>query len=210
MRFKQFLNEDPDEDIDNIVNTIKKDCKPFITDWKKLKSDSFLYSGRKDFVIGLGKRQVREDRKPRDTPPFIHKVADDWFFKKFGVRSRSNAVFTTFDYYSADYYGKPFYVFPIGKYTAVSSPVIEDLFNAIQYKYNYLFDDEYKKILSEAIYTSSLTKEEIQKKIEALLNSGNYSKKLTVHKNEVMITCKNYYILSPGQVPKEQLYALLK
>jgi hypothetical protein len=38
---------------------------------------------------------VRAGRKPRDTPMEIHLAADAWFFSRFGVSFRSNAVFVS-------------------------------------------------------------------------------------------------------------------
>lgn len=34
-------------------------------------------------------------RKPRDTEPELHKIADEWFYEKFGIYARSRTIFCT-------------------------------------------------------------------------------------------------------------------
>jgi len=170
MRFKQYLNEasPPKEEI---LALIKKDCKPFLADWRKLKTDDFLLSGRNDKTF-FTKKQVRKDRKPLDTLLDMHKIIDDWFYKKFGVKSRSNAVFCSFDIIITSGYGTPYLVFPIGKYKAVSSKNIKDLFRVA------IINDE--------------------EKIIEILERGKYTDKLTYYENEgeIMVTCKDYYMVN--------------
>ena len=170
MRFKQYLNE---KELSNeeILALIEKDCKPFLTDWRKLKTDKFLMSGRKDDTF-FTKKKVRKNRKPKSTPLSIHKLMNHWFHEKFGVKSRSNAVFCSFNEKLSNYYGKLFSIFPIGKYNAVSSKSISDLF---------------------VLFTNmqEVNHQEIIKAME----KGNYTDKLTYHENEIMITCKKYYMV---------------
>lgn len=40
-------------------------------------------------------RTTRMNRVPRDIPMGIHTEADEWFYRKFGVRYRSQALFVT-------------------------------------------------------------------------------------------------------------------
>jgi len=169
MRLKQYLNE---ETYTEIIETIEKDCKPFIRDWKKLNVNEWLYSGRRGVSGDIIKKKVRVDRKPLGTPSDIHKTMDDWFYKKFKVRSRSNAVFCTFDKLPTGYYGDTFLIFPIGKYKAVSSKHVFDLFTFIMDMRS-----------SEWSW--------LNKKLDKL----KYTDKLTYHDNEIMVTCKEYYMV---------------
>jgi len=177
MRFKQYLTEGI-KSKKEILALIEKDCKPFLAGWRKLKIDEFLLSGRQSKTF-FAKKQVRKNREPVDTPLDIHKLLDDWFYKKFGVRSRSNAVFCSFDEKIANFYGKPFLVFPISKYKAVSSKIVEDLFDLF-YSDTDDIENEYSEHNGEII---------------KLLEKGKYTAKLTYHKNEIMVTCKEYYIV---------------
>ena len=71
-----------------------------------------LYRGFLDFVdsIILENNYLKIPRKPRDSHIYVHKVADDWFEKKFGVKARSQAIFCTPDIEQAKEYGKPYEV----------------------------------------------------------------------------------------------------
>jgi len=180
MRFKQYLTEGSLTQKE-ILDIIEKDCKPFLTDWRKLKTDDFLLSGRKN-KDRFSKKQVRKNREPLNTPLSIHNLMDDWFYKKFGIRSRSNAVFCSFDEKTADSYGYTFLIFPIGKYKAVSSKIIEDL-------YNFIFEDRTDR-------EKEYSKEKLHQEIIKTLEKGDYTDKLVCHGNEIMITCKEYYMVN--------------
>ena len=71
---------------------------------------------------------MRDNRRPLDTPLWLHTVLDDWFYKKFKVRARSNALFCSFNDHLARNYGNVYRVFPIGKYQAISSFKVKDLY----------------------------------------------------------------------------------
>ena len=43
----------------------------------------------------------------------------DKFKEKFDIRPRSEGLFSTFDMYEAERYGRPFLVFPVGNYASV-------------------------------------------------------------------------------------------
>ena len=113
MRFYNYINEKfelgdiPSKKMEQFMY----DCLPVLKDIKK--SREFLYSGRKtnDEII---KRKIRKNRKPSDVSIDFHKVFDEAFQKKFGVKARSNTLFTTKNENTAKGYGTVYYVFPIG------------------------------------------------------------------------------------------------
>jgi len=71
-----------------------------------------LYRGFSDFVDSkiLENGYLKTPRKPRDSHTYVHKVADDWFERKFGVKARSQTIFCTPDIEQAAEYGKPYEV----------------------------------------------------------------------------------------------------
>jgi hypothetical protein len=191
MKFKNYLNESID--INDIISLIEKDCKPFINDWKKHISRQYhkwLMSGRKNRVV-FEKKQVRQDRRPKDLPMELHNFIDVWFQKKLGVKARSKSIFTSFNPNLADQYGTLHLIFPIGKYKAISSESIYDIYElyegAIQYidyaveEWSYLNDDE---------------KNTVFKMINDELHNGEYTDDLTFHNNEIMVVCKEVYIVN--------------
>lgn len=128
MKFKNYLKESRIDmgDMENLV----KDCTPFLRDWEK---NDFLdlFSGRQ-LNVNIGKKSVRKNRTPKDTPEFIHNALDDEFKNKFGVKARSNSIFATFSVENAYDYGNAYHIFPVGrKYAFIYSQEIDDLYTWI-------------------------------------------------------------------------------
>lgn len=73
-----------------------------------------LYRGTSDNIeIGTNENKfLNTPRRPKDTPESIHKIADYWFFNKFGIYARSQTVFCTTDKEQASQYGKVYEIFP--------------------------------------------------------------------------------------------------
>ena len=131
MRFIEYLNEQ-ENSIQEIFKKIEKDCKPFLKELTKHSLvDDLLYSGRKKKFEGYFKGKVRKDRKPKDMPEEVHNWLDDWFEDKFGVRARSQSLFTIPKGSIAAGYGTPYAIFPIGNYKIIWSPEIEDLYSVL-------------------------------------------------------------------------------
>lgn len=116
--------------LQEIANVIRRDCAPFIQNNREaLLSGIYLNRGisgadrLNDFFI---KGQVRQQRPPRDTPVFWHKLIDSYFQKEFGFPYRSASMFACIDASAACDYGVPYAVFPIGEYDICFSPKIQD------------------------------------------------------------------------------------
>lgn len=113
MKFRQYLNES--NDIYSIIDSIKRDCKPFLKEFMPIfkKWNGFLYRGM-DEMDDFGKKSVRKNRIPMSTNPVIHKQIDDMMYKVHKIHGRSNSIFCTFDVDLAQGYGHPCMIFPIG------------------------------------------------------------------------------------------------
>lgn len=132
---KQYLNESPElvvgdiSELEKFKELLVRDCKPF---WRDVKH---LYNKRKFIFRGLETsqllipRDVRTDRRSRDTPTALHSVFDDYLFEKFGERFRSSALFASTQRDVVEYYGTPFVIFPIGEYNSCFSPVSADIYS---------------------------------------------------------------------------------
>src|SRR5574343_219856 len=99
------------------VKIFHNECKPFQKEIGFNNNFDFdlLYRGMKNkpkLFIG----NVRPDRRPSDTPLPIHEFMDNWFYKKFGVKFRSNAMFASKNSLSTLTYGTSYIVFPIGEF----------------------------------------------------------------------------------------------
>ena len=201
MRFKYFIESKDTEGIsDDIVKLIKKDCKPYLKDFDRIWNQTFFFSGRMTNTY-FKKVTLRQDRKPRDTPLEIHDFIDNWFYKKFGIKARSNVIFCYLDVYKVSNYGKPHVIFPIGKYTAISSNRVNDLYDEVE---SSLVDLNTKRDRSKYYNGTELKvlwnnlnydyQDEAKNDIIQILNRSDYKINQKTS-GEIMLHCKEYYIL---------------
>jgi hypothetical protein len=137
MKFKQYITESGELSVQEVLEQIYTDCKPYLKDLVRggfdyyRKNDNLLYSGR-NTRADMFKKSVRTDRKPKDTSEDVQKFVDEAFKKKFGVKARSSSLFATGRVDTAQGYGNSVYtIFPIGKYKVIWSPNIMDLYNDV-------------------------------------------------------------------------------
>ena len=179
MKIIELFEEDETDheaELQDAIKIIKRDCKPFLEQFE----GRFLFRGSNSFVTGKGptkffqKRSVRTDRKPMNTDDDIHKVTDDWFNEKFGIRGRSGAMFATGNFGEARAYGTVYCIFPIGDFKFVWSPVVKDLFVA-------------GRDINSA-------KDAVPYLDKAGYRDTDFGKAIKSGK-EIMIACKEYYML---------------
>jgi hypothetical protein len=97
-------------------NKIKDECQPFL----KQAEGHPLYRGISTSLFKPFFKTkvtvVQKDRKPRDSAKFVHDLMDDWFMKNYGVKARSEGLFSTGKITAAKGYGQVAYVFPVGNF----------------------------------------------------------------------------------------------
>lgn len=132
MKFYTYLNESNKVNVDKLqqcINDIKKNCKPFLKEWTSFKNPECLYRGS-DLNIGVyAKKKVRKGRVPKDTIEWFHNMSNDIFKDIFNIKLRSDTLFTTGSIRQAEEYGDIFAVFPIGKYEIYWSKEIKDFYS---------------------------------------------------------------------------------
>lgn len=151
---------------DNIIELIKRDCKPWLGKAKEL-----VYRGMQKKVDAPFKQEVRADRQPRNTDGELHKAMDDWFNDNFGFRARSAAVFVTGDFDDAKSYGQAYAIFPIGDFKFVWSPNVGDLYMSMHNE----------------------TPGRVPLKLERFKFQDDELEKAISSGFEIMIKCKDYY-----------------
>ena len=122
------FNEHSDSNqLDEYFKLIRKDCKPFL---ELLRKNKDINSSRKDLkpILFRGMwdkedfldKKVRKDRYSKDSHAFVdQKLVDNIFFEKWGIRPRSQGLFTTFSMGQAERYGDVYVVFPKGDFDYV-------------------------------------------------------------------------------------------
>jgi hypothetical protein len=191
---------------DDVVKKIMSDCAPYFDDIKepdyyRLYRGVFPNNAGTEVAPGVYENKVRSDRKPKNSSLFAHNVTDEWFFKKFGIKYRSNALFcvghkmefsllSDSKKLSATYsYGKPYVVLPIGEYKCIYSPKIDDLYTVL--------DND--GLESQPI--DDVEAKHFEKDIIKVLNDGDYQEDTLQHmiergnNLEIMIHCQRYYLI---------------
>lgn len=135
MNFKRYLLEtklNNNSDIEDVVNFLNENCKPFMRDWTRLKGDERhpkgLFRGIRGNLFIVDKKQ-RKNRSPRDTPASTHELLDELFEKKFGIPLRSQSVFCIGSVNETEDYGDNVYlIIPVGNFEIYWSSEIGDLY----------------------------------------------------------------------------------
>ena len=142
------------------VTQMKKECKYAMDLCRKNKA--WFYRGLSGHARRVGWRNVRADRRPKDTDPYVHKMFDSTLEELFGWKARSQGLFVTSDYTQAKDFGRPMLVFPTGKFDYVWSPKEEDSINTIQDgPIRLRFGQDYKKQLEPLVDRDDAMKESI-------------------------------------------------
>ena len=113
----------------DILATIEKDCKPFLSliggDISKYRMFRGMPFSRNSGNIF--RKQIRlDDRRPMSTADIKHDRYNHFFQEVYGQPFR-NSLFATGDRKMAKYYGYPFVVFPIGNFDWLWSKDVNDL-----------------------------------------------------------------------------------
>lgn len=187
MRLIKHLSEQS-VDISHELNLIKNDCQPFIRMAKPCKGLA-VRSVTSMMSVNFTKKKTRKDRQPLSTPLNVHNMLDTLFVKRFGWKVRSEGVFT----YGAEGYLYSHYLFPIGKFKFVYSPLVKDL-------WDYLIELKHDlRIGWDEIEPIDLTY------ILNTYKSNNLCGALKSGKSEVVYKCKEYYLLRTTTIHPDDL-----
>lgn len=139
-----------------------------------------LYRGVADIITDgvFVNNYLKDSRLPRDAHINVHKVADSWFFYKFGIRARSETIFCSVDIEQAKEFGQVFEIsIPDGvEYKLVFSLNVID-FNEIEIAVGDVnVDEQIVEWLEDKNYKVVNNKNELP----------------IFFKGEIMISCEKY------------------
>ena len=181
MKLKQYLIK---EDINKIKFLLERDCSQFLKESKRI----LLYRGvseKKDLTLkelGIIKLKSRQDRKPTNTPLFLHQKIDQLFFKKFKIKPRSNGIFVSSSFDTSSIYGESYLFFPFNGYKYIWSSRVTDLFVYFNRFDKNNLENEWKKRLPDTIkIINSYKTTNLVKAIES--------------ETEIMFICDYYYLV---------------
>jgi hypothetical protein len=157
------------------ISFIRKNCKPFLKSvgYKNHKMFRGTDGGdAAEMFIGT----PRKKRLPSDMDRGDQKLFDKAFYKVFGWHPRSEGLFVTGNYSSANRYGPIYQIFPIGNFKFIYSKDVEDLYE----EYNDDFSG-YKKEIDDdrpafikKHYTDQYLKQGIKAGVEITLLCEKY------------------------------------
>ncbi len=204
VRLISFLNEQG-IDLEHVREILSVNCQPFLNEIRKnsaINATRMLFSGREDTRPVLRKK-VRQDRKPKDTSKEVHETLDKMFQDAFGIKARSQTLFTFPTSGLALGYGNPYYVFPVGKYEIIWSDKIGDLYGDLlnwmrdtvkprNKKFVEMIDQEFDRLKIDKVLSQKLA-QYLKKNlpIDKTYQKGNLWKAVN-YNNEIMLYCKEW------------------
>ena len=200
MRLQEYINENEGK----IIETLQKECKPFLREIRNCTS-RYLIRGKKTEISTFRKIKRRKDRKPMSMAPKYMEFLDNVFEKVFGWRPRTTGVFAEFSKTIKSGYGEPYFIFPIGKFRYIYSNDVEDLFldDFIKapvtwhpWKNEIVFNDKIVSRMYSSQELEDMSKEEV---MEDWIKNAFKNKNLCKAKNgyEIMFDCDQYYLVNP-------------
>lgn len=215
-----MFNDFDDEELmeEKIIN----DCKPYLKLLKHLNNNkihSVLYTGSANIYEELTKKQIKVREHPKNMDDMTNNILNKWFQDKFNFPVRDKCLYCTTNIGQAKDYGFLHYVFPIGKFNIYNSSNVSDLYiylnnrlllNSLAPKLN----KEQEKVLnSKGTFkeiVDSIKKEYpelYEETVFQIMDNSNYEKNNFVNaflnKNEIMLTCKSYYIVEANERYRE-------
>lgn len=138
MRLNNYLNEWHPDDLPMLEDhwkEVEKKCLSILKNLRSCSSKRLLFRGMGGFERDIPFiKEVRKDRKPKDTNEGVSRIVDDMFYDKFGFRPRSQGLFC-FGMPSRDpmfddmvEFGIPYIIFPIGNPKFIWSPKVNDFY----------------------------------------------------------------------------------
>lgn len=206
MRLKRYINERQEpinEWIPKAVNEIYKNVsKKMLKEMDR--NGVLLRRNLGDALLQYKKLKTRPNRVPKDTLKIYHDWIDEWFEKKFGWKARSEHVLFCF---TIDSFNKSFnynIVFPINIEKVIWSEKIDDLTYDLRGEKIKTWVGEWVKRYDLDRKNKELTKEKFHSFLEKSKykegSIGKFLKEVEKNLKEVMIKCKEYYIINLGDV----------
>ena len=200
MKFQEILEAPLNVDADTmaIFHNAYQECQPFLQQINNQPYKHMILRGMKDLSYpghGLpddaGIKTTRlDDRVPNDTPEEIHNLANEYFTQKHGHPYR-NGLFVTGYEMTAEAYGKPYAVFPIGKFDFIWNENISDFTTDVA---DYVMQD----IEEFAERGDGFWPEDLGKSMRMFgpYTENNGMIKAIENGGEIMIWCQEYYYMT--------------
>ena len=205
MKLRKFLLEKmlPLDMMEEAAEKIKKDCDKFLYE----SDGGLVFRGvDKQYPNILTRKKPRLDRKPADTPEKLHDIIDSALYDKFRWRPRSEGVFVVPNPYLASTYGTVYIFFPIGDFKFIWSTTIRDMYMELRKEGLIEFAGGGKKVskyvgtMSQKNIINDMIRSYKEYDLTSAIKSGN----------EIMIKCKEYYLVKIDSMHYNAFKEMLK
>lgn len=206
-----YVDKLPKDDFNIIKNILEEECSDAI----KLMKNGLLYRGIKyadmhhingKYILGMYVKEVRKNRRAKDTSSTINTLLNDEFEKQIGIRLREECVFATRDVNEAGEYKSEteqldFIIFPIGKFDYYLNTEVDDLYGTMNKVSNSIWYNNYSRFsgIRSTTLTISISEkehEELRKtNIENIVSGYVKNADISDFKGEVCIICDKYYLV---------------
>lgn len=224
MRLKTYITEAGTKiSAEELFADIKKKCKPYLT---LLKGKQPLFRGLHDpsaakvtepFGIGYGIKKVRKDRTPKGTLEKDFKILNKWLAGN-GHARRDQSISVTAAYDAVSFFGKPSWVFPIGKFDYSWVKAVDFNYGNEKIGFHvYSFDIQQATIYEflRAYYNGTLDSRTKKADLAQFITTNKEFIEAYRKKYEIWIDCKEYYYvlldsLTVGELNWKSLAEYLK
>ena len=182
-RLLEYMKEDESK---SFINGVERKCSSYLKIYKR--HNGKFYRTHGDRVETYTLKKTRKNRRPLDSPLFLHNLVDDWMKKNFGWRGRSEGLFVWGEW--SEWISHSDLVFPIGDFDFLWNPKVEDLYDTFTKIDNDLADiqDPTPEDLKPIFY-------ELKKEILPFYTNKDI-KKFWYTGCEMMIKCDKYYLVN--------------
>jgi len=193
--FKDAPQSD-DLPVDVVEKIIKKDCGPYLKTLQSKGIGAFWRGmGYPTPTGNFGKKAVRKDRTSKGMQAKVANVLNDWL-QSNGHNRRDKSISATASWAHANFFGEPFAVFPIGKfsYTWVPSNDINEPNNKSKWhpELLYAFFD------IQPHYSDSPSARAGLPNFEQFFRTDKGIMAAYNNKYEIWFNCKSYYFVKSG------------
>lgn len=209
MRIDEVVKQISEDEINNIITSIRRDCQPFI---QQSDRERPLYRGiQVDAEIRnqpFSKFSVHIKRNPLTMGKGLYNIINKGFkFGGFKAR-RDNSIFCTANQDTAQNYGTPFIVFPIGNFSFTWSPIIKDMYTTS--RWSEIFQDVYDASNTNNGWFALRKMQPDWPLYKDMIKHADYNKlgnnlryfykdtdlrEASDRSTEIMISCKEYYAI---------------
>lgn len=207
LNLREYIQADDDisvEEAAQIINERAGKWRNFIGGFSTNNLNWLIYRGmRIIYSPEIAIKYPRSNRRPLTTKNEDHVMADEYFKEKFGIKFRSQSIFTVRDPGIAKFYGDVYSIFPLDDVHFCWSEKVEDFTNELGDFRRKIFPKNSLALVNE------ISKEQITEFMDSCEYhcdddslATTFTKYRDYKKHELMISCDEYLAVRESSLQK--------